>query len=168
MLIRASRIILASFSFPAPVRAEIVALARSAVNAQDVVFVTDMGAFSKQIRKARPLAERRSKDRPLYAVGNDTMTARKKSTDGKYWVCECESANGGHIIQSDYTGCIDCNAFKSDCAEIVVPSGLGAVFQAQLLEAKKEGCRVQVINSQHGFDAMKPFVVPFEKIERRS
>lgn len=96
------------------------------------------------------------------------MAVRKSSTDGKFWVCGCESANGGHIIQSDYTGCIYCGDFKSDCAEIVVPSGLGGVFQVQLLEAVENGCRVQVINSQHGFNATKPFVVPFEKIERRT
>ena len=139
MLIRASRIILASFSFPAPVRAEIVALARSAVNAQDVVFVTDMGAFSKQIRKARPLAERRSKDRPLYAVGNDTMTARKKSTDGKYWVCGCESANDGHIIQSDYTGCIDCSAFNRTALKSLCRLALAVCFRRSFWRRRKKG-----------------------------
>jgi hypothetical protein len=96
------------------------------------------------------------------------MSGKSKSTDGKFWVCGCSSANGEHIVQSDYTGCIYCDAFKSDCSEIVVPSGLGGVFQVQLLGIVGDGCRVQVINSQHGFNAMTPFVVPFEKIERRS
>lgn len=96
------------------------------------------------------------------------MPIRKSSTDGKFWVCGCTSANGEHINEADYTGCVFCGQHKSDCAEIVVPSGLGGVFQVQLLEALKDGCRVQVVNSQHGFNAMKPFVVPFEQIERRT
>lgn len=95
------------------------------------------------------------------------MGRRKLSNQGAYWVCGCPPETGEHIIEAQYSACVYCGARKSDCAEINVASGLGGVFEVQIIELGPEGCKVQVINSQHGFNDMKPYFVKPETIKRR-
>lgn len=96
------------------------------------------------------------------------MGKAKLSNQGAYWVCGCPPETGEHIIAAHYSACVYCTARKYDCAEITVPSGLGGVFEVQIIEHTAEGCKVQVINSQHGFNAMSPFFVKAQEVKRRA
>ena len=88
-------------------------------------------------------------------------------TKSKYWVCGCATDNGEHLTEDHYSACVWCGARKSDCKEIVVPSGLGGVFSVVILETVDTRARVQTVNNSCGFDALPPFWVEQDTIERR-
>ena len=89
-------------------------------------------------------------------------------SDSKFWVCGCATDNGEHICDDLYSACVFCDQRKSDCAEIVVPSGMGGVFSVAILERVVTRARVKVINNSNGFDALAPFWVAVSDIERRT
>ena len=87
-------------------------------------------------------------------------------TKSKYWVCGCATDNGEYLIEDQYSACVFCGARKSDCKEIVVPSGLGGVWDVAILEVADTRARVKVIKNLNGFNAMPPFWVEHNTIKR--
>ena len=91
----------------------------------------------------------------------------KTPTPREYWTCDCPRTCGEHIINGLYSACVYCGKSRYDLKEIVVPSGLGGVFNVDILDVEDGKATVKVVKNGNGFDALPPFKVALKDIAPR-